>query len=394
MIRNEALLTLPLIAALLLSGPGTAGANSPAPKPEELRKAQTLVRRLGDADFRVREQATRELFEMGLASKQALLEGSRNDDLEVRRRCRELLPDVLAADLRARIDGFLADREGKRAHDLPCWDRYRKLAGDDAPARRLFAEMLKGESLTFLEDVARDPARAGEAATSRCQDLQQRMYGNALRGGLPTLAPLEVPDIASVLLVLADPKVQAPTLQAYVVSNFLYQNSARAALTAAQPAPFRKLALAWMRRQMDNDAGVQQVLQMTQNLNLKEGLDLALEAARARKVKGMGLGVALITVGRLGTREHAALLEPFLDDNTNLGTFVLNTGRISTEVRDVALAMMVQLSGQDHKDYGFPFIRINPSLKFFPYYLGFNDAAQRDKAFKMWADRKAVGKKK
>ena len=80
MIRHEALLTLPLIAALLLSGPGTAGANSPAPKPEELRKAQTLVRRLGAPDFRVREQATRELFKMGLASKQALLEGSRNDD--------------------------------------------------------------------------------------------------------------------------------------------------------------------------------------------------------------------------------------------------------------------------------------------------------------------------
>src|SRR4051794_20080230 len=106
MTRNVALLTLPLVAALLLVGPGTAGAGRPAPKAEEFKKARALVRRLGDADFRVREQATRELFKMGLASKEALLAGSRSDDLEVRRRCRELLPAVLVADLRARVDGF------------------------------------------------------------------------------------------------------------------------------------------------------------------------------------------------------------------------------------------------------------------------------------------------
>jgi hypothetical protein len=377
-------LALLLALAFLPGGPGVAADLSPA----ELHKARELVRQLGDSSFEVRERAGARLFQMGTGVKQVLLEGSRDPDPEVRRRCRDLLPAVLEADRRARLAAFLADKEGKQRHDLPGWERFRKLAGEGRAARELFAEIQKGDSVYFLQDVDRHPEKAGSLCEGRCQDLQQKLYGG-FRGG----QPLALHEVAAVLLVAADPKVSMPGLPAYTVGNFLYQSSARTALTVGpQPSPFRKLVLAWMRRQAADDNGIYQALQVATNLNLNEGLDLAVEAARARKLKGQPLAKVLTVIGKLGTREHLRLLELHLTDTTVVGNFGLNNGRGVTEVRDVALAMMVHLTGQEHKDYGFLFSRNHPSLKFHEVFLGFSTTEERDQAFRKWKEWSAKKK--
>src|SRR5947209_8533053 len=109
------------IAALtLLLAAGAAPAATPAAlTPADQDKARQLVRQLGDASYEARQQATQKLFKMGLPVKELLLEGSKDGDPEVRRRCRELLPAVLEADRLARIDAFVADKDGKREPELP-----------------------------------------------------------------------------------------------------------------------------------------------------------------------------------------------------------------------------------------------------------------------------------
>src|SRR5205823_8243628 len=98
---------------------GAAGAASPDPKDlaipaHELSRAKDLVRKLSSEVYREREQAHEELVKMGRLAKPVLAEAAGTDpDPEVRFRCARLLPKAAADDLKARIDAFLADTEGK-----------------------------------------------------------------------------------------------------------------------------------------------------------------------------------------------------------------------------------------------------------------------------------------
>jgi hypothetical protein len=221
-----------LVACFGLSGAGRADAG---PTPPQSQKLVELVRRLGDSDFRAREEASRELFAIGLAAKEALLEGAKDPDLEVRRRCRGLLPEILEADRQAKLAAFIADREGKLAHDLPGWERYRKIAGEDAAARALFVEIQKNDT-GFLRDAEQDPGRAGEQCAGLCQDLFQKLYGGPFVGN----RPVRLAELAPLLLVAADPKVRVPLQQRYLISTFLYQPETRSALAGGSPSPFKK----------------------------------------------------------------------------------------------------------------------------------------------------------
>jgi hypothetical protein len=63
-------------------------------------------------------------------------------------------------------------------------------------------------------------------------------------------------------------------------------------------------------------------------------------------------------------------------------------------VRDVALAMLVHLTGQKHADYDFTFSRApGYSLMFSAPFLGFTTPEERDRAFKKWSEWKARQKK-
>ncbi len=376
---------LPILPILFACLTASAWGNDPtAPMSEDKTRAVNLVRRLGDHSFEAREQASKDLFRLGLAARPALVAGSRDADLEIRRRCLELLPAILEADRLARLDAFLADKEGKKKHDFPGWKRYRRVVGEDAAAREFFAAVQRVET-GFLAAADKDPDRAGEACAALCQQLHQKLYGGP---PLPN-RQLDLVEMAPLFLVAGDPRTQVPAQSRYLVSNFLYQPSARTALATAD-SPFRKLALAWMERQLDDEVACQQMFFMVGNLDLKEGVDLALKVVRDRKLKGRGLASALATLGKLGGIEHAPALEAFLGDARPVGNFALNKERGSTQMRDVALAMLVHLSGQDHNDYGFAFSRTSPHLKFSPDFLGFGNDEQRARAFAMWKERGGV----
>jgi hypothetical protein len=93
------------------------------------------------------------------------------------------------------------------------------------------------------------------------------------------------------------------------------------------------------------------------------------------------------------------VFEPYLNDTTTLGKIGRLVGGATTgattEVRDVALAQLVHLTGQDHKDYGFAHTQasnVNPAMKFTWYYLGFINNEIRQAAFKKWQTYAAVKK--
>jgi hypothetical protein len=376
------------LTALLLA----VGAARPAEPAAEARRADELVSRLGDVSFPARQEASAELLRLGVSAKDALARGAGDPDPEVRRRCRDLLPAVLEADRQARVAAFLADKDGTKDPGLPGWPRYRRLAGDSTASRAFFAEMQKGEAGMFLADCAAAPEQAGELAQGLAQSLQQKLIsGRRLRGGArpgasppdPT-SPVPLGDVGALLFVASDPAVRMPTQATWVVPQLLYQGPARSALGGgAQPSPLRKLLGAWLNRPTD-DFGLQQALHLAMNFDLKEGADLARKAVEGKKARGQSLATALVALGKLGGKEQLGLVESALGDATPLGDFEFNNVKGSTEIRDVALAMAVHLSGQSHKDYGFAFVRLNSSLLFNSGCLGFASPQEREAAHRKW----------
>lgn len=364
---------LPWIFVLAVACPASPTELSPD------AKAKDLVRELGAASFTVREEAARQILLMGPAAKPALQEGLQSNDLEIQARCERLLVTVMEQDFKVRLDAFLADKEGKASHDLPGWKRYRQVVGHDTGARELYAEMAKGHR-RLLEEADVAPKTVGARLAGECQALFQKMNSATVA----ERRQISLADIAAILLIATDPEAAVNDQGQMMAANLLYQPAFNQSLRAGPRAEqTRKLFLSWAGQVKGNAAN--QTLNIAMQYNLKEGLELGLRLIRE---KDWANGMAIVAVGKLGTKAHLPLLEPLLNDATVIMNVNFNNKPGTTEVRDVALAMMVHLTGQSIKDYGFEFFRgtTNDQVFFAPVYLAFAEKAKRDAAHKKYTD--------
>src|SRR6185369_5299898 len=141
----------------------------------------------------------------------------------------------------------------------------------------------------------------------------------------------------------------------------------------------------------------QQIFYVAKNLGLKEAMPLAIKVINDKTVQGYTRGMALLFIGQMSGKEHQKDLEKVLDDKTTLGTIQLANMRINAQMRDVALASLVMVTGQQMSDYNFPYLQqfrgYRGDLNLPPYYYGFSDDKTRDEALKKWKDSQKPKKK-
>jgi hypothetical protein len=108
-----------------------------------------------------------------------------------------------------------------------------------------------------------------------------------------------------------------------------------------------------------------------QAINLKDALPLALAIATGKKdyknVRPSTRAAAILVVGQFGSREHAEELEPLLEDaSVCLPLQAPQPGQpvVNVQVRDVALCVMLYLTGQKPSDYGYLHARPQPHQVF------------------------------
>lgn len=349
---------------------------SPDPKalivpPEQVARAQLLVRQLGSDAFLDRDQATRELRRMGRLALPALTDAVTNgsDDPEIRFRCELLLPRAEHDDVAARISTFLADADGKYTHELPGWDAFRGVIGNDRTSRELFAEIVKDRSQhDLLLATTKNRRELALAVSAYRQQLQMRMNprvsapGVAMRPVQPTLA-----DVA--LLLLAESLVSekdAPFVGAqYHVSNFFYQPQGRTAIAGNGkfgPA-FRQLTLNWLETR-DGPHGITTAMTLAQNLNLG-GKTVAKFAARlldSADTQPWNRANAACLIARNGGNDHLPSILKLLSDETVL--IRGNNRQPDIQLRDVGLAMALVMTGQEPSAYGFEVANSNPQLRY------------------------------
>lgn len=341
-----------------------------------------LVKTLGAESFLSREQAGEMLLRQGSRSLGALSEGARNPDFEVARRSRQLMLEIRDAENQLRLKNFVTHADEK--FKLPGWDRFSRIAGADGQCREFYARLFKHDSI-LIEDSEADSRIGKEILSSKAQGLHQTLYSN-LTDKTPAI---DITDIGTVLFLATNPGIKLPQETTYNITNLLYQQTSRTVLSENNDShPYRKLIVAWMMQQSDANI-ISQHLYLAQNLNLREGVGLARRSIENKEMPVYTKAVAMTIIGKMGGPDDARLLENHLEDSALVGNFQLaDQQKGATQVRDVALAMLVQMEKKSHKDYGFSFARSNLTMHFNPYTMGFTSEEARSSAFLKWHKEK------
>jgi len=366
-------------AILLVCGVlGTAPAfgASPDPKdltvsPEELSKARELVRKLGSDFYREREEAQAELGKMGRLARQAVAEGAATDaDPEIRLRCSRLLPKASADDLKARIDTFLADTEGKFEHDLPGLKMFRKQVGATVKARELYVEILKSPyNMDMFAGMDKGETEGGRAVSDRrsamWNDMQHRPF---VPGGKPFVPKQPtLPDIAA--LLFAESVIPSDSIPKIAVWNFvngtqfLQQQASMNALSNAS-APhadtYKEIVRKWLVTRTDPNELTNLSYQLG-NTTLKqfpESLVLLRKIILTEGVQGYAKGQALNSLMQQRGKEETAFLKTLMNNDTMIQQVWFGKPNGQAEMhsclmKDVALAFLISQAGGNIKDYFF-----------------------------------------
>lgn len=373
-----------LAMAATTPGGSAADATSPETHPSDPRIA-SLIRQLGDPQFSIRQQATRELQAIGPSCKEALTQALHHPDAEVRLRAQRILVNVLEADFTARLEAFALDTESGKSYDLPCWETFRKLAGDSPAARQLFAEAVRQEPV-LLETVQQDPRQAAEAISQRCDALianTARSRANRLSYTQPR--PVPTARMAALLLAVCSTDVAMNDAVGTRVSQLFHQSRmANEISDKADDQPLRRLLGAWVQRTAEGNLAFQSVW-LAMRFQLKEGLAPAVGLLKRGEQQPYVRQMAILAIGKLGQREHIAVLEPLLSDAASCNP---NPDEAKTpyrcEIRDVALCAIIHLHGRKPKDFGFEKIQPHPQTLFNQNSMGFESAAQRTAALARW----------
>jgi len=358
--------------------PATATADD-APRPKEVA---ALVRQLGADGFAQREQAQRRLIELGEAVRPALARASETPDPEVRWRARSILATLEKIAYEAEINAYIIKGEvGK----LPCVRRYSRMVGTDEAARALFGEMYRAER-SLLTLAATRPREASAAVGARCTELR-RTPNARVAGVAPALV---VGSIAAVLFLDADPRLEVDAQTGTHLYCLTFRTEFQQAIADAQRSgPLQKLLGAWINEESDAAMTQRKYLVALRN-DVRESLVSVVRRLGDRKPDGPINVNELLIVGRFGGREHVPLLEKLLEDETVCGNYRIGGKTYVTQTRDVALAVLVHLAGQDHAEFGFARIRKNPKTLFTTHTLGFSkeEQAVREQAIARWRSRR------
>lgn len=358
-----------LALSLLLASSALAVESSPDPKrlaipAADTLKAQELVRQLGSDDFVDREAAHERLSKMGRLAKPTLSNAvATNPDPEVRSRCRELLPKAAAEDMKARLDTFLADADGKFEHDLPGWNEFRAVAGSTVGSRALFTEIMTDPTnRALLMGFAGSGADLGVLIAGRKAELYNWRFPRAVivNGIVSQPSARREPspaDIAALLFAEAHVESAKVPRTIAVSSLFLTPGFTQTVKDGSERGNAMKaVVVKWMDTR-DDPAQLSQAMSIASSLDIKEVAGVA-----AKVLAGGGTALtranAAYLIARHDGKPHAAALEKALDDTAaqTIGTVIAANGvrtARTIQVRDAALAALLLLSGQDTEEYGF-----------------------------------------
>ncbi len=360
---------------------------------EPTEAQRKLVQQLGDSSYAAREAAAKRLVSQGLAAKGVLMEALSDGDLEIRIRVHHILACVRQSELDARLAEFIADVHGEEDHGLPGWDPYKELVGGGRDARRLFVEMIRTED-SLLTAYEKGSDELPQLFAVRVASLQPHIIGGSNQTN-------EIPPetMATLLLIGADKISAQNSLVTSQLYSLLNHPTAHLTITTGKHSSILiELLEEWVTSGNSMMSHYGMTLALKYNLR-KAGLQQAKKiiSQSQRTTSSSMLQYAIIAVGKYGDEEHIPLLKSLLDNKTVCHTWsnqaLKKDGSIKIQVRDVALAIILHMTGRDPAKFGFKLLRENPETLYYVYTFGFIEEEEREAAHAKWAEESKAGGK-
>ncbi|MDA7979739.1 MAG: PQQ-like beta-propeller repeat protein [Pirellulales bacterium] len=333
----------------------------------------------------MRQKAARELRNHGLAAKALLIEALSHSDAEVRAGGRACLSAILDDDRQQRFEIAAADPSRLDEVDLPGWRRFRATIGADPDAQELFLKMFAAEP-QLLESAAPGGKSTTESMLARCRQIQAFSK-------LPIEKSERQPvfaTVAALAFVGADPSAEMPPQVMTSVMSHLNRSEFQERLLNAEGAPVRRLLTAWTYQMGDCPITYQNLL-LAARCNVKEVIPAAKLLAEDATASPESRMYAILVVGKLGGSQDAQWITRFLNDDSVCSAYAYlregSRGRYETQLRDVALATLLHVTKQDHKQYGFRRLRGHSQTLFNTSSIGFAAGEpDRDEAIGRWRE--------
>jgi hypothetical protein len=341
---------------------------------------------------------------MGRLARQAIAEGVAADaDPEIRLRCSRLLPKATADDLKARIDTFLADTDGKFEHNLPGLKAFRKNVGVTRKARELYVEILKSPyNMDMFVAMDKGEVEGGRAISDRrsamWNDMQHRPF---VPGGKPFVPKQpSLPDIAA--LLFAETMISSDNIPKTAIWNwingtqFVQQQASMNALNnsgAAHADTYKEIVRKWLATRTDSTelTNLSYQLSNTALRQFPESLVLLRRIILTEGVQGYAKGQALNSLIQQRGKDETPFLKTLLNNDTMIQQVWFGRPNGQAEMhsclmKDVALAYLISQSGGNIKDYGFetpPGVIVNQNQLGFGQYA-FTSDEKRAQGFMKW----------
>ena len=342
---------------------------------DTLQKSRQLVEQLGSGSFIKRKRAMDELVRMGLPALQALEEGEKHQNREIRYRCKRVLLSVREVDLQRRLILFLRDPNGDK-YKLPGWTAYKGVAGDNAESKHLFVAMQKADAELML---------ALEGKGLGLAELIQEGLLPVTRRSPSGESALDIGHAAAILFAVGDARVPVTQKLASSVYRLAVDPAARKVLSTDEGSAntLRRLLSRWMKRQKDTDPYPSLLVSM--QYEIEEALIFATRVLKGPNRGSSAQQMALLSIHRWGDASHIKLVSGYLNNQTALSVTPRNGGpRVKIQLRDVALATLITLEKEDHRQFGFPHFLRDSNGMFHLSSIHFESDEARRTAFQRW----------
>ena len=359
-------------------------------------QAAFLVRKLGSLSFVDREAAHKELMRLGSAALPALRDGLKSDDLEIKRRCKELIPAIEKAEWAQKANAYEMDRKGEQQSPLPLQKEYEKLVGTDPSARTLFAEILRTNG-AFLQQMVDASDGRKKVYEMKCRAIfPSSNDGIELDAAMEQVGKMPPGDLAALLLVADVFKVDQPV--SYSDRNHiadLLGNPGFGEGVKSQKIgkAFSHLLVIWAQNQRFSSTTFQYFLHFVYTEKFTEGLVVVRQMIQATghnepnlNIRAVGEKV-LAEVGGKGVNEE---LDNLRKDQRVLLRTRDQESPLEIRLGDQALAAFIFRAGANPREFGmaeYPACVLTPpgiDLWRFPLY-GFTSDRDRRKAVKEWS---------
>ena len=308
----------------------------------------------------------------------------------MRDRSRRILAAIGQRRHRERVAAFLTDPDDTKGHGLAGWSRFSKLVGGDFRSRKLFVRLYDAEPL-LIELLNGDAAELNKVFNSRVDELQaalNRRVQKQIRNGNfnPNRQTAGLTTAAALVFLASDPRIPRTDDLASFVDGLIWREPLlRHVASEEGENKYRKLVLQFVLRGMGKELDARS-FGAAVVLYMPETLPSAVRVLRTPAATSpRSLEYAAMIVGHFGSREHIPLVAPLLNNNAVCWEGQVREMHLECRVRDVALAVIIHLHGEDLGDYAFTSCDgLGSNVNWGPFLLGFPSEAARQKTIGLW----------